>query len=854
MTRYLKIILAVTAFVFFSGRLFAVNPPPLNDSVWDAHDLGMLPLPPACPSGGWGQPLVINNTTNWASYNTFDFSPAHCFPNGSPDVWYKFVSSSSQVTIDALGFNGLDTFFIKLYHSQGSCFSLVPLACETSIASAITFDYQTPAIGDVYYLQIGGNDYDKTGDFTITIKSKKVCNECVDESSIAMSPSPWFGRYSTSQSVTMCYTVDRWDYLGSADLHGIVPRFGPDWDISTLTPLVQPNSYSANNAWHWFTGINTPDGPAAGFFFDYNGNGNPSDNRGDSAGVLSSWQACWQISTLPNCNTFDLSVDVRAYSDDETGVSILPFACNPSTALHCGLSGWCCPAPYIVTVGPVQCNGTATVTITGNGNAGDMYNFTIYDTSFTPFSYAANLTSYSLALPPGEYTAEVYNINSTCITYSTIQVLPTMQMEIIQTAIGCGSGTAELYVKPTGGLSPYTYNFVNLSTSQQNDSIAFQVPNGWQVVTVTDAMGCIITDSVWVISDSAADASFDYPELNVCGSADSVAVGTAPPSSGGSYLLVSPAASSGITVNQTTGTVDLTASTLSPPYWVYVKYSVNGICPASYVDSFQVIAPPLPPTVIGSNTQHYCIGDPAPVLSVTLPLGTFGFWTDVDAGLFYIGSSYQTLLNSSSSDTTVYIYLVSANWINLPACGSSITGFAIDAEYPPYFNVTPSVTICPGDSATLIASPCSTCVYTWTPPPTISPANSNVVVTAPSSTTTYTVTATSPSGCSFTLNSVVNVDASGSCGLHIYSGFTPNGDGHNDAWVIDGIQEYPGAVVSIYNRWGKLIWMHSGYDNQPSGVVFMGRDMYGAELPDGTYYYTISGDNLNTQGWIELTH
>lgn len=450
----LRTLLFLSAFVCFSGNLLALNPPPANDSVWDATNIGTLPVPPVCPAGGYGNPIVINGSTEWASYNTFDYSPANCMPGGSPDVWYRFTSTSTSISIDAAGSNGLDTFFIKLFHSQGSCYSLVPLSCETSSFGIITATFQTPEIGEEYYIQIGGNQWYSSGDFVMTIKSLKICNECVNESEIDLSPSPWFGRYSISDTITMCYTVDRWDYVGSADLHGIVPRFGTDWDLSTLSPLVAPQSYSATNGWHWFTGVNTPDGAADGYFFDPDNDGNPSNNAGDSAGVLSSWTGCWKIATLPFCNTFDLGVDIKAYSDDETGTGIALFACDPSPALHIGLSAWCCAAPVVSTNAPTSCNGQGLATF----NTGTVvYDLTVYDTAFDVVAYMPDiLGTYTLPLAPGQYSFEFTDTtNFGCVAYATVDVPAPFRVEMSQTGIGCGSGTAEVLTKPFGGLPGY---------------------------------------------------------------------------------------------------------------------------------------------------------------------------------------------------------------------------------------------------------------------------------------------------------------------------------------------------------------------------------------------------------------
>jgi len=72
-------------------------------------------------------------------------------------------------------------------------------------------------------------------------------------------------------------------------------------------------------------------------------------------------------------------------------------------------------------------------------------------------------------------------------------------------------------------------------------------------------------------------------------------------------------------------------------------------------------------------------------------------------------------------------------------------------------------------------------------------------------------------------------------GLKIYSGFTPNGDGHNDFWDIDDIIYYPNASVKVFDRWGRVVFSSVGYaDNQRWDGKYKGK-----ELPIGTYYYII---------------
>ncbi len=98
----------------------------------------------------------------------------------------------------------------------------------------------------------------------------------------------------------------------------------------------------------------------------------------------------------------------------------------------------------------------------------------------------------------------------------------------------------------------------------------------------------------------------------------------------------------------------------------------------------------------------------------------------------------------------------------------------------------------------------------------------------------------------------IGIEYEGACKLKIYSGFSPNGDGVNDIWIIDGIEFYPENSVYIYNRWGNIVWSSQGYDNQSK--VWDGRwNLTGEPLVNGTYFYLINIPNMQFKGWVELT-
>lgn len=98
----------------------------------------------------------------------------------------------------------------------------------------------------------------------------------------------------------------------------------------------------------------------------------------------------------------------------------------------------------------------------------------------------------------------------------------------------------------------------------------------------------------------------------------------------------------------------------------------------------------------------------------------------------------------------------------------------------------------------------------------------------------------------------IGITYEGDCKIKIYSGFSPNGDGVNDNWIIDGIEYYPNNSVFIYNRWGDKLWESSGYNNQDK--VWNGYSQITGELlVNGTYYYIVNVEDKQFKGWVELT-
>ena len=79
------------------------------------------------------------------------------------------------------------------------------------------------------------------------------------------------------------------------------------------------------------------------------------------------------------------------------------------------------------------------------------------------------------------------------------------------------------------------------------------------------------------------------------------------------------------------------------------------------------------------------------------------------------------------------------------------------------------------------------------------------------------------------------------CELLVPAVFTPNDDGDNDYWEILGIQAFPENNVKVFNRWGEIVYLKEGYNNEFNGRANKRTQMNGGDglLPTGTYYYVI---------------
>ena len=123
--------------------------------------------------------------------------------------------------------------------------------------------------------------------------------------------------------------------------------------------------------------------------------------------------------------------------------------------------------------------------------------------------------------------------------------------------------------------------------------------------------------------------------------------------------------------------------------------------------------------------------------------------------------------------------------------------------------------------------------YLWTPDTFLNYDTAAIPLATPTDDITYLLMLTGTGGCSVSDTVFLRVLK----GPEIPNAFSPNGDGINDVWRIKYLEYYSDATVQIFNRYGQLVYLTTGYSVPWDGMF------KGTPLPVGTYYYIINPKN-----------
>jgi len=296
----------------------------------------------------------------------------------------------------------------------------------------------------------------------------------------------------------------------------------------------------------------------------------------------------------------------------------------------------------------------------------------------------------------------------------------------------------------------------------------------------------------------------------------------------------------------TTGTITITASGGgNPPY----EYSINGGTTWQSSNTF---------TGLAGGNYNVVTRNPVTTCSATTAV-TITFTNNltldpISGTSICFGNSFTPTVTTNGTafswtPTTGVSNPAISNPVFAPA---STTAYTLEARLGTCstrqtMNITifPGATANAGPDAIIIAGDVypmqgsgSAGTYLWTPSTALTnPALLNPSAN-PSTTTTYSLRVTTNQGCIATDDMTLTVVPY--C-IKPMNAFTPNGDGVNDRWLITNGNCLTKAKVQVYNRYGAKVFEDLNYKNTWDGTY------NGKVLPDGTYYYVISFQLINSK-------
>lgn len=453
------------------------------------------------------------------------------------------------------------------------------------------------------------------------------------------------------------------------------------------------------------------------------------------------------------------------------------------------------------------CDGTATVNIVGGvGPFTDAW----FDATGTNLGLIGTSVSN---LCQGDYFVQIVDQSTGCLsaTNFTIDEPDTLQFSlpfiVDNTCFASCDGLATAIA--INGTLPYTYLWTD--PAAQTTATASPLCAGTFDVTITDANNCSGTQTVTVIEPTQITMAFAIIDASCSTVADGSIDATIAGGAGG--YLFSWTGPSAFTAN----TEDIT--NLFTGMYYLTTTDANGCSQtdSAFVDAtLIVLANAGNDTTICGNLSTYTVNGNG---------GITYEWYDLSGTLL---ASTQSITFTPVPGTTSLV-LVAIDGLCTDRDTINITINSI-----PIADAGPDVEIIQGTSVVIGGAPTGPVgsTFSWTPTTYINDSTIANPTITPDSSGIYVVEVTDLNGCIGYDTMILDLYPD----ITFPNGFSPNGDGTNDVWVIDFIDQFPECVVEVYNRWGQLLFISVGYQ-----IPWDGR-YNDQEVPIGTYYYII---NLN---------
>lgn len=294
--------------------------------------------------------------------------------------------------------------------------------------------------------------------------------------------------------------------------------------------------------------------------------------------------------------------------------------------------------------------------------------------------------------------------------------------------------------------------------------------------------------------------------------------------------------SSWTNISNTSTTLSYSNITQNTIYRVIVQNSAFCLKDTSSLGTFIINPLTVAGTLSAAGSTSVCYAVNSNTLNLSGSVGNVLTWlSSTNNGVSWspISNTTTTLTISGLLQTTLFEAVVqSAN------CSIDTTNKIKITVIPPNMvNAGPDTTIYQGQLVSLNGSGNGTPL--WLPSAGLDNPGILNPIASPVTTTNYILTVTDMNMCVNSDTMIITVLPLEFDGM-ITNVFSPNGDGINDSWYIENIKFYPDNEVTVFNIYGNIVFNKKGYNNDWQGTF------NGASLPDGTYYYVIAFEGVNS--------
>ncbi|HEY0976281.1 MAG TPA: gliding motility-associated C-terminal domain-containing protein, partial [Flavobacteriales bacterium] len=429
-------------------------------------------------------------------------------------------------------------------------------------------------------------------------------------------------------------------------------------------------------------------------------------------------------------------------------------------------------------------------------------------------------------LAAGDYVLNLTDLNG-CVLEQTFSVIAPEPLVLSLDAlvqpsgdhISCaGLNDGRIEAQITGGIGTYQPTWSGPDGFTSNALVVDQLAPGLYCLEVIDANGCTAEACVTLtepttlqVSAEATGATCGSPN----GSVDATAAGGSQPfntawSSGQSTedLVGVPQGTYALVVTDINGCMDSVTVVVSGTPGIGVDHTTTTpLCQASNEGAIDLTV------VQGTAPFQFSWSDgPTSEDRTDLTGGIYGVLVTDDAGCTWTLDLVVEAPEALTADSTVSLY---ANGYEVSTYGGNDGSIAVE----PQGGTAPYNALWSTGATTLDVQGL--------------PAGA------------YAVTLTDANGCTLSMDFLLENPTD----IRVPTGFTPNGDGQNDAFVIQGIEGYPENQFTVLNRWGNVVYERLNYAND-----WRGENHEGGELANGTYFVVVRLGRTGTviQNYVDL--